>query len=212
MTEDTPSPSRPSSDRDERNDASVSGDDAGPRRPAGAEDTSSRPAGAEDASSRPPGAADAGTPPTGTPSQPGTRPRWEEPRPSRDRWDEPSAGTAGGAPGADGARPHDARADYARREHLQRNITSRSTWLRFVFIVLFAALLSLAEIVLMVVIAVQFVWVLINGEPNPRLKSAGRSLARYAYQVIRYLTFSDDARPFPVDLDWPSDRPDSSAL
>ncbi|MBT8099949.1 MAG: DUF4389 domain-containing protein, partial [Gammaproteobacteria bacterium] len=29
----------------------------------------------------------------------------------------------------------------------------------------------------------------------------------YTYQLIRYLTFNSDVRPFPFDDDWPSSAP-----
>jgi hypothetical protein len=102
------------------------------------------------------------------------------------RWEEP--------------RPEDRRRDRPAREE---SVKSKRTWLRLVFIVLFAILYGIAEFVLTAVVVIQFVWVLLNGEPNEGLRRFGQSLARYVYQIIRYVTFNSDARPFPIDLDWP---------
>lgn len=147
-------------------------------------------------------------PETDTPrsTEPGTdtprsteRAAWEEPRPEH-RSDAP------------GDRAAAYRAGEPRPRHpLEENLTRKSTWLRLVFIVVFAVAWWIAELVLTAVVVVQFLWVLFNGEPNERLRAFGQSLARYAYQLFRYMTFNSDARPFPFDLDWPSGAPDSTS-
>jgi hypothetical protein len=48
--------------------------------------------------------------------------------------------------------------------------------------------------------------VLFTGKPNERLKDTGLSLAQYVYQVIEYLTFNTEVRPFPFDAEWPAPR------
>jgi hypothetical protein len=53
------------------------------------------------------------------------------------------------------------------------------------------------------VVALGFLWVLFTGEPNPQLKSTGASLAAYLSQVVRYLTFNSNEKPFPFDAEWP---------
>lgn len=95
------------------------------------------------------------------------------------------------------------------QKSIRENLKSKHAWLRLFFIVLFAILYGIAEFVTSVVVVIQFVWVLINGESNERLRELGQSLATYTYQVIRYLTYNSDVRPFPIDLDWPSGPPDS---
>jgi hypothetical protein len=37
----------------------------------------------------------------------------------------------------------------------------------------------------------------------------GQALATYTYQIIRYLTFNTEERPFPFDSDWPAGPPGS---
>ncbi|MGB5259977.1 MAG: DUF4389 domain-containing protein [Gammaproteobacteria bacterium] len=32
-------------------------------------------------------------------------------------------------------------------------------------------------------------------------------MATYTYQIINYLTFNTEDRPFPFDLDWPAGPP-----
>jgi hypothetical protein len=131
--------------------------------------------------------------------------RWDEPEPhvGGPRWEEPRP--SGGQYGKDGTR------EPRRRHPAEEHIFSKRTWLRLVFIVIFAVAWWIAEFVLTAVIVIQFLWVLFTGLPNERLRSFGQSLSRYAYQLFRYMTFNSDERPFPFDLDWPSGAPDSTS-
>lgn len=91
---------------------------------------------------------------------------------------------------------------------LERNIKSRSTWLRLFFMLVVILLYGVSRVVLGAVVLVQFFFVLFTGQGNAGLRQLGQSLATYTYQIIRYLTFNADERPFPFDLDWPSGSPD----
>ena len=82
----------------------------------------------------------------------------------------------------------------------------RSTWVRGLFMLLFVALYNVAAILIGAVAILQFAWMLISGETNPRLLSFGESLSRYFYQILRYLTFNTEDKPFPFS-DWPSPAP-----
>ncbi len=103
--------------------------------------------------------------------------------------------------------------DDGRRE-LEDNIKSRSTWLRLLFMIIIAIIYGLSRLVLGAVVLLQFLWVLFTGATNARLTGFGQSLATYTYQIVRYLTFNTESRPFPFDEDWPlptatpSDRQD----
>jgi len=90
------------------------------------------------------------------------------------------------------------------RREFEEHIKSRTTWLRLVFMVIFVFLYGISRFVIGAVVVLQFLWVLFTGETNDRLKSLGQSLATYTYQIILYLTYNTDSRPFPFDDDWPS--------
>jgi len=45
---------------------------------------------------------------------------------------------------------------------------------------------------------------LIKGEVNEELRDVGHSIATYMYEIIRYLTFNTDDKPFPFGTAWPS--------
>jgi|TARA_B110000263_G_scaffold225038_1_gene215835 hypothetical protein len=89
---------------------------------------------------------------------------------------------------------------------LEENIKSRSTWLRLLFMVLFAAIWSFSRIVVIAVVLLQFCIVLVQGKTNAHLRSLGQSLATYSYQLVAYLVFITEEQPFPFS-DWPKAPP-----
>ena len=90
---------------------------------------------------------------------------------------------------------------------IEDNVKSRSTWLRLFFMIVIAFLYGVSRVVVGAVVVVQFFWVLFTGKTNQSLEGFGQSLATYTYQIIRYLTFGSDERPFPFDADWPVGPP-----
>jgi len=78
-------------------------------------------------------------------------------------------------------------------------------WRRALFMVLFAVLYGVAEVVMTVVIVGQFLMVLFTGSANGQLLKLGSGLSIYTYQILRYLTFSTEEQPFPM-ADWPRDE------
>jgi hypothetical protein len=87
------------------------------------------------------------------------------------------------------------------------NLKKRSTWLRLFFMLVMVVLYSVSRVVVSVVVLLQFFWVLFTAETNKPLEKLGQSLATYTYQIIRYLTFNTEERPFPFDIDWPVGPP-----
>jgi hypothetical protein len=87
---------------------------------------------------------------------------------------------------------------------LEQNIRSRSTWLRLLFMLIYYVLISLASIVGTFVVVVGFFWVLFTGEVNHQLRQVGQGIAGYIYEIVRYLTYNTEDKPFPFGRDWPS--------
>jgi hypothetical protein len=86
---------------------------------------------------------------------------------------------------------------------LEQNVKSKATWMRFFFILVFAFLYAISRMVLFAVVVLQFFWLLFNGVINEPLRALGQSLATYTYQIVRFLTFNTNLRPFPFDTPWP---------
>ncbi len=91
---------------------------------------------------------------------------------------------------------------------IEEHIKSRSTWLRGLFMLVFIAIYGISRIVVGAVVLLQFLWVLFTGETNQQLKMLGQSLALYTGQIIRYLTYNSERRPFPFEEPWPPGNSD----
>jgi hypothetical protein len=92
------------------------------------------------------------------------------------------------------------------RSSLEKNLTAGATWLRLFFMFVVLLLWAVSRFVIAVVILLQFFHVLLTGEINDKLRHLGEQLARYTYQIVAYLTYNTENRPFPFDLDWPTTR------
>jgi len=78
----------------------------------------------------------------------------------------------------------------------------RETWLRLLFVILLALCYLVAEAVALVVVVIQFGFVLISGARNPHLLAFGANLSEYIYRILRFVMFNSDEKPFPF-ADWP---------
>jgi len=93
------------------------------------------------------------------------------------------------------------------RSKLEKNVKMRSTWIRLLFMLMFSFLYGISRLVTAAVVVIQFLHVLFTGETNGQLKSLGHSLAIYSYEVVDYLSFNTETRPFPLDAAWPNELP-----
>ena len=82
------------------------------------------------------------------------------------------------------------------------NVTKKSTWLRFIYMILFAIVFNIAEVVIVVIVFVQFITKLFTGDVHERLQELGDSIAQYIADIVRYLTFQTEQAPFPFKV-WP---------
>ena len=85
----------------------------------------------------------------------------------------------------------------------------RNIWMRGLWMVVFAVLFEVGRVVLWVLAAVQFVWMLVNREKNQPIADFGAELGRWQMQASRYLTARTEARPFPFAKWGEVDQPDS---
>ena len=89
---------------------------------------------------------------------------------------------------------------------IEKNVKAKSTWLRLLFMGVMAIAWSIAGFVTCAVVVMNFFYVLFTGASNARLTEFGQSLANYLYQIVRFLTFNTETRPFPIDAEWPSTK------
>lgn len=93
---------------------------------------------------------------------------------------------------------------------LKEHITAKDTWIRGVFMLLFAFFLSVAKLVAGAVVVVQFLFTVFTGEINDNLKQFGLGLSRYVFQIMMYLTYNSEEKPFPFKP-WPGEEEEKPA-
>lgn len=84
-------------------------------------------------------------------------------------------------------------------QELQRE----SILLRVLWMLLFALVWQLAELLLAGVVLVQLGYRLFYGAPSAALLAFGDSLSQYLAQIGRFGTFNSDEKPWPF-ADWPT--------
>lgn len=85
---------------------------------------------------------------------------------------------------------------------LKDHVTAKTTWVRGLYIILFAIVYSIAEILVVAVVVFQFLSTLFLGQNNQQLLRLGRSLSEFVRQVLLFVTYNTDEKPFPFG-DWP---------
>jgi hypothetical protein len=89
---------------------------------------------------------------------------------------------------------------------IRQNLRNRTTWWRALYMLLFTIIYGIAEIVVAAVVLFQLLSVLFTGSTNERLLNLGQNLSTYVYQILLFLTFNSDERPYPFG-DWPDGPP-----
>ena len=90
---------------------------------------------------------------------------------------------------------------------LKSKLLSADHWLRFVFMALFVAIAFVASYVVFILIIIQFIFALVSGNSDSRLQAFGSSLSQYIFQMLKFLTYNSEEKPFPFS-DWPTAEPD----
>ncbi|MCW8957290.1 MAG: DUF4389 domain-containing protein [Gammaproteobacteria bacterium] len=95
-------------------------------------------------------------------------------------------------------------------DDVKDNIRETKTWMRALYMLLFAIIYAVTEIIITAVVVFQFLLVLFTGKTNPKLLQFGQSLSTFIYQILQYLTFNSETQPYPYG-EWPKGAPTSSA-
>ncbi len=86
------------------------------------------------------------------------------------------------------------------------NLSSRSTWMRVVYMILFAVIFYIVEFVIAVVAVVQFLSTLFTGKANRQLQALGQGVGAYVNEITVFLTYHTDDKPYPF-APWPKGAP-----
>ncbi len=74
--------------------------------------------------------------------------------------------------------------------------------LRLLYILLFYVIYGLSEFLLALITIVQSVMNLLGNGPSRTLQEFGQSLAIYVSQIVSFLSYASEQKPYPFD-DWP---------
>ncbi len=94
---------------------------------------------------------------------------------------------------------------------VKENLKSQSTWIRGLYMLIYAFFYTIAEIVLFAIIIFQFLLKLFSGDTNDRLRKLGQGLTTYIYQILQYLSFNSHYQPYPFGA-WPKGEPKNARL
>ncbi len=88
--------------------------------------------------------------------------------------------------------------EAAQHSESERN----NIWIRGLVMLFFIIAFGLAQTIQNITAVIQFVWLLVNKEPNGFLSRFGSSLSKWFAEVSRFLTCAGEERPFPWRA-WP---------
>ncbi|MDZ7753119.1 MAG: DUF4389 domain-containing protein [Gammaproteobacteria bacterium] len=80
---------------------------------------------------------------------------------------------------------------------------ARPHWFRGLYMLLFVVIYNVVEALVLLVAVFQFGHTLITGDTNRHLLDFGRHLSGYVFEIMRYLTYVTDRRPYPFNP-WPT--------
>lgn len=89
---------------------------------------------------------------------------------------------------------------------LKENATNAAVWMRGLYIIVFGVILYFVFALVWLLVIFQFLTKLLTGELNQQLRRFAAPLSRYVSQILNYITFQSDERPFPFSP-WPADEP-----
>ena len=83
------------------------------------------------------------------------------------------------------------------QENEVKSSEEENKWVRFGYMLLFLVFYSLAEVIVGVIVFVQFILVLFTNTPNGALKEFGQELGIYVKEIIGYVTYHHDHKVYP---------------
>ncbi|GJM17312.1 MAG: hypothetical protein DHS20C13_26390 [Thermodesulfobacteriota bacterium] len=87
---------------------------------------------------------------------------------------------------------------------IKENAKNVDVWTRGLFILIYGVIFYFLFFLIWLVVIFQFLMKLITTELNGQLLDFSDSLTKYVSQILLYITFKSEERPFPFSP-WPSD-------
>lgn len=87
-------------------------------------------------------------------------------------------------------------------DQLKKNLTRQSIWIRTLYMIVFILIYGVMKVLVAAVVIFQLLSNLIAAKSNLQLVSFSNNLAIYIYQILQFLMFNSDEKPFPFG-EWP---------
>lgn len=86
---------------------------------------------------------------------------------------------------------------------VRKHLSDKGAWLRLLYMILFGIAFEVVKFVTFFVAAIQILFKLLTGDVEPRLRGFGASLAIFLRQIVDFMTFCSEIKPYPWSA-WPS--------
>lgn len=87
-------------------------------------------------------------------------------------------------------------------DEVETNGRERPGLSRALYTILYLIIIRLISMVLFVIAITQYIYSWLSGEPNEKILYFTESLAGYSKQLVSYVGFNTDEKPWPIG-DWP---------
>ena len=85
---------------------------------------------------------------------------------------------------------------------ISENVKSEKQWLRGLYMLLFVIISEMTKVVIVTVAIIQFLFAILTGKGNSNLTQFGNSMAQFIQQIVNFLTYHTEDKPFPF-AQWP---------
>ena len=82
-------------------------------------------------------------------------------------------------------------------DEVVHNARQPSTWLRILFMLVFCVILYVVGVIFFVLTVAQALFALLTGADNDNLRRLGQALTVYVTQILSFISFNTEERPFP---------------
>ena len=88
------------------------------------------------------------------------------------------------------------------KSDILKSLKKQDHWARLLLMIIFAFVNYIVRMVVLLIAVIQFLFVTVTSKTNANLLTFARSLTHYSYQIMMYLTYVSEERPFPFAI-WP---------
>jgi len=93
------------------------------------------------------------------------------------------------------------------KEEIKQRLQKNETWQRILYMIFFIIVYGFSKVLIFAVMLFQFITIVLTGKTNEQLLKFSQSLSTFIYQIMIFLTFVSEQRPFPFNA-WPNGVPE----